>query len=478
MQKEALGARGWLGFAAGVTAAAVPMCLLHGFTVDDALIPARYAAHLSAGLGYRFNSHGPCTDGVTPLGWAHMLAPFARARPLAALAAARWLGGAMFLASSGLLGVAVARSSARSIRFASLLLLVCSAPMGAWAVAGMETGVVMALATLAAVAPPRPEWSVRGGLLAGLLAWLRPEMIAFALVLGFGRAKLARSRASGALALALSALPWACVVLARTAFWGHPAPLAAVAKPSDLTHGAIYAVASVLLTGGPVAVFAPKAFARVNVWIRTLAAGALSHFVVVALVGGDWMPLSRLVVPVLPPLVLVAAHVLAATMSRAMAVGRLVAALAAEVYVFARIGPSAARVHADRMALVSAATVPLAGAERVAALDIGWVGAATPAEIVDLAGVTDPEIAGLAGGHTSKSVSGALLERRGVDRIVLQLSARSPGAGGNLMFERRVEQNLAYDPYVVRHYRIIWMSPESLPVRYVILAARPPFAGP
>jgi hypothetical protein len=74
-----------LTFAAlGVAAGAIPLGLLHGFTVDDALIPARYAHHLALGLGYRFNVGGPVTDGVTPLGWAHLLAPFAANGPRAA----------------------------------------------------------------------------------------------------------------------------------------------------------------------------------------------------------------------------------------------------------------------------------------------------------------------------------------------------------------------------------------------------------
>ena len=69
----------------GALAALVPAALLRGFTVDDALITARYAAHLARGLGYRFNAAGAVTDGVTPLGFPYLLAPFARGGPLAAI---------------------------------------------------------------------------------------------------------------------------------------------------------------------------------------------------------------------------------------------------------------------------------------------------------------------------------------------------------------------------------------------------------
>src|SRR4051812_27296533 len=51
-----------------VLAAAIGIALAWGFTVDDALISARVAAHLAQGLGYRFNADGPRVDCVTPLG--------------------------------------------------------------------------------------------------------------------------------------------------------------------------------------------------------------------------------------------------------------------------------------------------------------------------------------------------------------------------------------------------------------------------
>jgi hypothetical protein len=83
----------------------------------------------------------------------------------------------------------------------------------------------------------------------------------------------------------------------------------------------------------------------------------------------------------------------------------------------------------------------LAGAERVASLDIGWVGAAGPHTVVDLGGVTDEEVAYLPGGHTSKRLPMDFLERRNVDALVLLL------APGNLSrpprFARHVEARSA-----------------------------------
>ena len=62
----------------------------------------------------------------------------------------------------------------------------------------------------------------------------------------------------------------------------------------------------------------------------------------------------------------------------------------------------------------------------VAAVDIGWIGAATPATLVDLAGVTDPSIAPLPGGHTTKRVPSSLLIQRQVDTLVLLLDSGEP----------------------------------------------------
>jgi len=68
--------------ALGAAAALLPALWMWGFTVDDALIAVRYARHLVQGSGWRFNLHGASTDGVTPLPWPLVLAPFARADAL------------------------------------------------------------------------------------------------------------------------------------------------------------------------------------------------------------------------------------------------------------------------------------------------------------------------------------------------------------------------------------------------------------
>ncbi|WP_437878653.1 hypothetical protein [Sorangium sp. So ce513] len=514
---------------AGALSALIPALALFGFTVDDALITARYAHHLALGLGYRFNAAGPVTDGVTPLGWAFVLAPFAAGGPLAALAAAKAMGVAAWTLAAGALALAVDRSSGRPARFAALLLVPASAPLGAWSAAGMETGVVAALGALA-VALPALGCALAGAACAGIAAALRPELLPFALVVALaaqaaprrggegeaprgegeaargeaprgegeaaprGEGEAARGEAPrgegeatpppgegeapprperpawarALAALALAGVPFVVVALTRLAIFGRAGPLAALAKAPDAALGARYALACFLLTG-PVALVAPLAWRALPAWPRGLLAAVAVHFLAVAAAGGDWMPLSRLVVPALPAVVLAAAHVASVADARVTA-PRIALALAGEIFVMARIGPTAARVGAERLRVVEELRGALAGAEVVAALDIGWLGAATGATLVDLAGVTDPAVAALPGGHTTKRIPGALLDARGVDTLVLLLAEgqalASPWTASR--FARGVEQRLARLPGAGEEFAPAAVS--GVPhLRYVVL---------
>jgi len=453
----------------GVLAALPALAYLRGFTVDDALIPARYAAHIGRGLGYRFNARGPITDGVTPLGFPYLLAPFAGQGPLGALFAARVAGALAWLSAAGALGAAIARIGGSAVRYAALLVVLFSAPLGAWAWGGLETGIVVALATIAAVLPVHSSHSPLAGAALGACAWLRPEMIVYCSWLGAGRVRNAVSRRGKWLTACLVAAPWLLAASIRWLLWGRPAPLAVLAKPSDLAHGAVYALPAILFTGAPLAALGPVAWSKLPGWPRTLVIGAFLHLAVVAWAGGDWMPLARLVCPVLPPLVLATAHLLSSASTTLMATIRLAIGCVAQVVVFAMRGPTAAHVLRDRLALIEAATPVLAGAHAVATLDVGWVGSATSAEIVDLAGATDPEIAALPGGHTSKAISGVLLTARGPDRLVFQIDTHP--AGDAMVFVRATEARLFADPLVTRAYAVTWRSPATLPVHYVVLSS-------
>ena len=98
----------------------------------------------------------------------------------------------------------------------------------------------------------------------------------------------------------------------------------------------------------------------------------------------------------------------------------------------------------------------LADVERVAALDVGWVSAATEADIVDLAGLTDPEVATLPGGHTSKRVDARFLLAREPDTLLVYAPFGPPSGGleswQNTITSRAVEAHLLSDDVIARHF--------------------------
>jgi len=429
--------------------AALPLgLLLWGFTVDDALVTARVASHLAAGQGYRFNADGPVVDAVTPLGFAHLLAVGGAADPLAMLERARWLGLVAWLGAASYLGALIGPATPRTLTVLGLLAL--SAPLGAWAGAGMETGLVTALATLAL------QRGAVGALAAGVCAGLRPELLPWAVTLTVGRVLPERGvpPALGRLVLAalMAAGPALAVALVRLGIFGTAAPLALLAKPADLEHGLRYALSALVLGGVPLLLVAPRALLRAGREAQVLVAAVAAHFVAMLLAGGDWMALFRLLVPVLPTALLAAAR-LSPHASAPWFFARAVLAAALSVVVLVSTGWPARSVLSHRRALIERARPVLAEARQVATLDAGWVGAATPATVLDLAGVTDPVVAALPGGHTTKRIPDALLTERGADVWVLLLApgAKLEADWRGAQFARGVEHRLASLPLAAEY---------------------------
>jgi hypothetical protein len=462
--------------AASALLALGPALFLFDFTVDDALIPARYAHHLSTGRGYVFNAGGPRTDGVTPLGYAHLLAPFAREGAMQALAASRAIGLVAWLAGAAAIGWRIAALGGSPLRFASLLLLVGSAPLAAWASAGLETGLVAGLATLGVCLRHAGRSEPAGVLLLGIAAGMRPELLPFAVVAGVP-SSLPREEVASLVPrwahlgrLLLVVAPFVIVVTVRVVTFGRPTPLAALAKQSSLEAGLTYAAACFLLCG-PIGVLAPWTWRRVGAYAKWLLGAIAIHFVAVAFAGGDWMPLSRLVVPVLPATILVVAEI-GATGSRA-ALAPLGIAVLLQCWVWREPGLRSRRVMADRHVVIDEATPALAGARVVGTLDVGWVGAAAPgATIVDFAGVTDPVVAALPGGHTSKPIPDELLIQRDVDALVLLLAGDAPPEADwtRSRFSRGVERWIALSPVIAERFEPRLVTSGRL--RYLILRRR------
>lgn len=417
-----------------------------GFIVDDALISSRVAHHLAWGHGYRFNPTGPIVDCVTPLGWAHLLALFGGSSTLASFYAARLLSAVCWLIASAVLGHLMARQI-RALRFVSVLLcMACCLPIGTWAASGMETGLAILLCTLALLPT---SWAT---LPAGLAGALRPELVPFALVLNVTGAWASRAKPVGlARAAALALIPFVAVCIIRQIYFGRPAPLAVFAKPSDALHGLQYLWGALVLSG-------PTFLLMTRRWRTGLPRSAVSlamaigvHALVLIGVGGDWMPLWRLAVPVYP-----AVFLLAASIARQSALwsilGRSIATLALSLLWHWHLGADVRGVLVDRLSLITETRAQIQSPTSIASLDIGWVGALGNHRVIDLAGVTDPRVAFLPGGHTSKRLPQSFLHQRTPDTLILLL--RNPGdwttlrdmplsqLAGRMPFSRTVENHL------------------------------------
>ena len=108
----------------------------------------------------------------------------------------------------------------------------------------------------------------------------------------------------------------------------------------------------------------------------------------------------------------------------------------------------------------------LEGRDRISG-ELKWTGT-----VVDLAGLTDPVIAQLPGGHTSKRVTPALLDAHGVDTLVFlrRRGATSVDEDGG-PYERGVEARLAEEEWVRQTFERTGTL-TSGPLEYVIFTRR------
>jgi len=377
-----------------------------------------------------------------------------------------------WLAGGGLVAVVIERMGGTRLRYAALVLIACSAPLGAWCQAGLETGLATTLVAVA-LALRSLGYAEGGAIAAGLAAGLRPEVLPMSLVIAFPVAAGPSNAAVAAIGprhfvrLFLAAAPFAAAAAVRAMVFGRAAPLSLYAKPPDNVLGAKYALACFLLTG-PVALVAPLALSKMGRQARWLLFAVAVHYVAVVAAGGDWMPLSRLVVPSMPVVVVGAAYVLSAS-DRLVGVGRLLVALSAEAITLVRMRESSARVLSERTALIHEASPWLVDRKAIATVDIGWVGAATDGTVVDLAGVTDPFVAFLPGSHTSKAIPDSMIDTRGVDTLVLLLHAGATLGDDwqSAAFDRGVERYVALGPGMGDAFYVAHVSSGRL--RYVVL---------
>ncbi|MCC6873442.1 MAG: hypothetical protein IT378_03960 [Sandaracinaceae bacterium] len=382
------------------------------FTIDDAFVTARYAERLARGQGYTMND-GPPTDGVTgPLA----LVPEVVAASLGAspVAAGKLTGVAATALALALLAWTCARRS--GVEAAMFVVIVTLRPtLGIWSAGGLETGLAtlaIAASAVAAGAGDRQPWLLF--MSCACVPWLRPELVPVALTL----ALVSGARRSG---IAGVALGLATVIVFRLVLFGSPLPLAAHAKPAELALGAEHVLRALFVVLGLGAI--PLGLALRGGSGRAPAIAALAGALCVVAAGGDWMPGFRLFAPLIPLFALAMARALAdlwehgrrawAAILVAMSIAIPIADLAAEVPAARQSGLARERAGAPLADWLREHT------ERVALVDVGYLGYRSGRTVIDLGGITDPQVARLPGGHAGKLVDPGWLAARAPDAIVL-----------------------------------------------------------
>jgi len=268
--------------------------------VDDAYIQFRYAANLAGGAGPVFNA-GERIEGASGGVWIGALA---LGPTVLGVDAGRW-GRGLSLALSALAtfaaGLAV-RAAAGADAGAAAALLWAGVPTTAmYAATGLETA-GYALALWLAV------WAAAGS--RQRLAWfpgaaasaLRPE----ALVLGVAASPWMRRSSRPVRAVVVGTLGGAALmVLARLAYFGAGLPRSVTVKGFSAAAGPQFGVAYIghgLVEWWPLLIGLPLVLGR---WRTVLpaAAGVAAWTTLVVVRGGDWMPGSRYLLPLLAILV-------------------------------------------------------------------------------------------------------------------------------------------------------------------------------
>ncbi len=313
---------------------------------EDAYITFRYARNLVEGFGLTWNPGQPPVEGYTSLLWV-LLSALAMKVGLDMPRVAQVVGLAAGAATIVLAYRVGRRLAGWSAEFALVppLMLAVAGPFAAWATSGMEM-VPFAALVLASVALFAAYWrsGERRTLVAAALTLLvatlvRPEgLLVFGTFLAIAvlAAQGDTRRHAGTLLVAGAAyaVPLVGYVVWRLAYYGYPLPNSFYAKTGGglwqvlrgglLAAGFFVQFVAPLVPWGLLALWEGQAnqpslpglrrateAVRAHALVVTCVAVFLVHAAYVVAVGGDYMAMHRFFVPVLAPLYIGAAALLA-----------------------------------------------------------------------------------------------------------------------------------------------------------------------
>jgi arabinofuranosyltransferase len=485
-----------LGWALALTLFASQLLLFRTFFIDDAFITFRYVRQFVAGNGLVYNI-GERVEGYSNFLWVMLLAlPHALGAEL--ITTARVLSTALSIGSL-LLTYHLARSAPYPIL--APIMLAAAGPFGAWTMGGLETSLFAFLLTASVAVFIHEEERGRGalsGVLFGLLALARPEgVIFFALAVAFrawrllsgswtGLARLERRdwlRVAGFVGLFLPHFLW------RLSYYGYPLPNTVYAKsmglhPRAFIEGVYYLFDGLTALGGPLLLLLPAGillFQSQELRYRFISAccGAYLLFSVVG--GGDWMPMHRFWVHILP-LLIVLVHAglmkLAALIAPRWAwLTRTGFALAQTAFLYfgvlhAVFVVGIGRVYAPlpyNPLLVAYVRQHWQPGDVIAVSDAGEIAYALPLEarVVDMFGLADAHIAHLTPQFPSGLLGhGDVFGKWDVDYVLaqnprfVQVHILGQKENGEFIAQHTAERLLVNDPRFRARYRQVSDKPE------------------
>ncbi len=477
-------------FAWGIMAAALALFALHAwlyrrFVVDDTYITFRFVQQWWAGNGLVYNI-GERVEGYSNFLWIVLLAALS-GLGIDLLLAAKAAGFVLSVATLGLL----ARLSLQSGRLPwAALLLAASAPFAAWSVGGLETPLVAFLVVASATSYIQESRQGRGilsGLWFALLALARPDGLLYAGVAGLLRiGELVAARRLPTRQDGLRLLLFFAIVIPyhlwRVGYYGYLLPNTVYAKSMGghvrgYLEGAYYLYTSLNVAGGVVLIllFAGLASlaAQRDVMVRYALAACAAQALFLVVAGGDWMPLNRFAVHVLPLLYLlveagVARFAACLPAWRSQAVAAIMLAQVAALLVYSLelhwidgVARTQHIVPSQPFVLPAGMTAPDAV---VAVIDAGYLVYLLPlnVRVIDMVGLVDAHIA-----HLPPQFPGGLLGRGDAfgkwdpnyvlaqrpDYIQINVIGRDEN--GALLTNFTGTTLLARHPEFLRHYRAV-----------------------
>jgi arabinofuranosyltransferase len=405
--------------------------LFLGGIIDDAYISFRYARNLVDGLGLVFNE-GERVEGYTNFSWV-MLSAASLALGLSPSVTTPLVGalsGALLVWIAAREGRRLASDEAEPVAGAGLsgaLLIAGSPGLALYAVSGLEETLFALLTTcasIALVARRRAQFAVYTSFAfltrpeAGLLGVMGALFFLHDLRRTSGRLWL-RSLLAPAAIFLLMVGPYLAF---KHGYYGSIIPNTFHAKEPNLAEALTYTVDNVWPWLGL------ALLTVVAAWRRTLSAARMelgllwAAFVLSSvLVGPDWMPAGRFLLPAVPLLALAADGVVIRALHGLRSPGTRGAGLVALAALLLVIVPSLRETgelsplapgweHRNDVGRQLARQFSAEGVESIATVSLGMLAYEAPRiRFLDLAGLVDAEIARGPGGHLQKTPSDAYM---------------------------------------------------------------------